>query len=69
MELKPWDTVHVELIGLYSKSITKENPGSAIIEKNASLTHMTMINPVTGWFEMIEVTRYDLNYFTGRNDE
>ena len=59
----------MDLIGLYSKSIRQNNLGSDIIENNASLTYMTMINPATGCFGIIEVTRYELNYVTGRNDE
>ena len=37
-ELKPWDTVHVELIGTYSKSIKQQQPGVTIIKNNVSLT-------------------------------
>ena len=37
-ELKPWDSVHVDLIGPYSKSIRQQHPGGAIIVNNFSLT-------------------------------
>ena len=30
-ELKPWDTVHVDLIGSYRKSIRKQQPGGTVI--------------------------------------
>ena len=30
-ELKPWDSVHVDLIGPYSKSIRQQQPGGTII--------------------------------------
>ena len=44
-ELKPWDLVHVELIGPYSKTIRKQHPGGDIIRMNTSLTWMAMIDP------------------------
>ena len=36
-ELKPWDLVHVDLIGTYSKSIRQNQIGINIIQKNTSL--------------------------------
>ena len=50
VELKPWDLVHVDLIGSYSKSIKQQQPGSAIMKNNGNLACMTMIDPSTGWF-------------------
>ena len=58
-ELKQWDMVHVGLIGLYSKSITQQQPGGAIIKNNVSLACM-IIELTTGWFEIFKVTTYDL---------
>ena len=49
-ELKTWDSVHVYLIGPYSKSIIKQHPGGIVICKNASLTCMSIIDSPTGWF-------------------
>ena len=46
-EIKPWNTVHVDLIGPYSKSIRQQQPGGTIIQKNAILTCMMIINPAT----------------------
>ena len=46
-ELKPWDLVHVELIGPYINSIRKQQSGNVIIRKNASLTCITIIDPIT----------------------
>ena len=37
-KLKLWDTLHVDLIGTYIKSIIKQQPGGAIIMNKASLT-------------------------------
>ena len=42
--------VHVELIGLYSKSIIQEQLGSTIIDNNVIITLMTMVYTATGWF-------------------
>ena len=47
-ELKPFDTVHVDLIGTYSKSMRQQHTGGAIINNNVSITCMTMINRATG---------------------
>ena len=47
-EIKPSDTVHVYLIGQYSKSISEQQPSFTSIRNNDSLTCMTMIDPATG---------------------
>ena len=54
-EIKPWDLVHVDLIGQYSNSIRQNHLGGAIISNNVSLTCMVIIDPNTGWFEIIEI--------------
>ena len=46
-ELKPWDLVHLYLIGPYSKSIRQQHTGGAIILNNYILACMTIIDPVT----------------------
>ena len=68
-ELKLWDTVHVDLIGPYIKSIRKEDPGGANLRKNASQNCIEMINPVTGWFQIIEIPTFDLGEVTAGNDK
>ena len=68
-ELKPWDLVHVDLIGPYRKSIRKHHPGGAIIRKNVSLTCMTIIETATGWLEIIEIPTFDLDEVTSGNGE
>ena len=45
----------------YSKSIRQHKTGGAIIKNDVSLTCMTMINLATGWFEIVEITLFDLN--------
>ena len=68
-ELKPWDKVHVDLIGLYSNSIRQQQPGGTVIRKNSSLTCMTVIDLYTGWFEIVEMPTFDLEEVTIGNDE
>ena len=68
-ELKTWDSLHVDLIGPYSKSISKQQPGGAIIWNNASLTCMEMIDPVKVWFDIPKITLFDLDEVTAGNDE
>ena len=68
-ELKPWDTVYVDMIGPYSQSIIQQHPGGTIIRNNASLTCMTMIDPATGWFKIVKIPMFELEEVTIGNDE
>ena len=68
VELKPWDTVHVYLLGLYSKSIIQQQTEGPIIKNNVSLTCMKMLDPATGWFKRTEMRMYELNEVTYGND-
>ena len=68
-ELKLWDMVHVDLIGPYSKSIIQQQPGGILIRNNASLTHMTTIDPVTGCFGIVKISTFDLKEVTLCNDK
>ena len=68
-ELKLWDTVHMELIVIYSKSIRQHHPGGTVIRHNSSLTCMPMIDPTTGWLEIVETPTFDLEEVTIGNDE
>ena len=69
VELKPWDTVHVDLIVPYRKSIRQQQPGGTVIRKNDGLNCMTMIDPTTGWFEIVEITTFDLKEVKIGNDK
>ena len=60
-ELKPRDSVHVYLIGPYSKSIRQHHPIGAIVKNNFSLTCMAIIDSATGWFEIVKLPMYDIN--------
>ena len=68
-ELKPRYLVHVELIGPYRNYIRKQQIGGAIIRNNDSLTCRKIINPATGWFEIVEITMEDHDDDTTGNDE
>ena len=68
-EPKPWYAMHVDLIGTYRKSIRQQQPGGAIIWKNASMTCMTMIDPATGWFKIFEMPTFNLDEVTASNNE
>ena len=68
-ELKPWELVHVDLIGPYSNSIRQHQPGGAIIKDNVSLACMITIDPATDWFEIFKIPTYNLDEVTGVNDE
>ena len=39
----------------YSKSIIQHQIGDDIISNNVSLTFRTIIDPATGWFEIVEI--------------
>ena len=60
-ELVPWDTVHTDLIGPYAIRANQFQPDGTTIEVELSLTCMTMIDPVTGWFEIVEVPSFIAN--------
>ena len=68
-ELKPWDLVHIELIGPYSKSIRHQKPCGTVIRNNASLTFMPMIDPATSWSKIAEIPTFDLEEVVLDNDE
>ena len=59
----------MDLVGLYSKSIRQQQPGSAIIRNKDSLTCMTIIDPATGWFKIVEIPTFDLDKVTSGNDK
>ena len=59
-DLKPWDTVHIDLIGPYTKEVYQQQPGVDKPKKvDLELTAMTFIDPATGWFEVAEVPSID----------
>ena len=68
-ELKPWDTVHVDLISPYRKSIRQHQTGGTVIRNTASITCMMMIYPATGWFKIVKINMFDLEGVAIGNDE
>ena len=44
-EMKPWDVVHVDLIGSYIKYMRQHQTGRTTIDNYVCLTCMTMIDP------------------------
>ena len=68
-ELKLWDSVHIDLIVTYSKSIRKHQKGGNIICKNVSLSCMITIDPATVWFEIFDIPMFDLKEAAIGNDE
>ena len=59
-DLVPWRTVHTDLIGPYSITAKQIQPGGDIKEIELKLTAMTMVDPATGWFEIVEVPYYSI---------
>ena len=61
--------VRLYLKGPYRKSIIQQQPGVTTIKSDVSLNCMRMTEPVTGWFGIFGVLKFDLNEVTGGNDE
>jgi hypothetical protein len=57
-DLTPWKTVHVDLVGPYTVTTQQFQPDGSIQTKTLQLTCMTMLDPVTGWFEIVEVPNF-----------
>ena len=57
-ELTPWDTVHTDLIGPYTVTTNQLQHDGKIVETELELTCMTMMDPATGWFEIVEIPSY-----------
>ena len=59
--LVPWETVHIDLIGPYTVTAQQIQPGGELKEVELKLTAMTMVDPATGWFDMVEVPYYSID--------
>ena len=44
-------------------------PGRNVIRKDASLTCMTIVDPATVWFDIVEIPRFESNEIALGNDE
>ena len=55
-EVIPWHTVCIDLIGPYPVGYDKKDKNNKIIDANQIILHcLTMIDPATGWFEIVEI--------------
>ena len=61
--------MHVYLIGKYNKSIRQHQPGGTVICNNGILVCMTMIDPATGWFEIVKIPTFNLYEVSIGNNE
>ena len=59
--------MHIDLLVTYHKYIIQHNLCGATMNSDFNLTYTTMINPETGWFEVVKVPTYDLDEATGFN--
>ena len=67
--LKPWNLVHINLIGAYSKSIRQQHPIGTFIKNYVILSCMKMIDPSKVRFEVVEVPCFDLYEVARENKE
>ena len=68
-DLIPWHTVHTDLIGPYALTVKQYQPDGTIITKEFSLTCMTFLDPVTGWFEIVQVPLFNIDDVKNGNRE
>ena len=54
-QIVPWRSVHVDLVGPYT---LKDKSGKAILD----FMCLTMIDPATGWFEIIELPEKEVSF-------
>ena len=69
VELKRWDMAHLDLIDPYRKYIRQQHTYGTVILNNDSINCMTMIDPATGWFEIVNITTLGPEEVTIGNDE
>ena len=60
--------MHIDLIGPYSITAKQTQPGDEIKEIELHLTAMTMVHPAMGWFEIVEVPYYNIEYVVNNRD-
>lgn len=69
-DLIPWYTVHTDLIRpSYTLTVKQYQPDGTIITKELSLTCMTLLDLATGWFEIIQVPRFNIDDVNNGNRE
>jgi Integrase core domain. len=58
--LTPWSSVHIDLKGPYHITALQNKPGLKTESMDFCLLLMTMVNPVTRWFEVVQVPIFDI---------
>ena len=59
-EMQPWKEVNTDLVGPYKITAFQEQPGQKENKKvELTLIAMTIIDPATGWFEIVELPERD----------
>ena len=53
----------------YIQSIRQHQTGDAIIRNDVGMNYRTMIEPATGWFDIVEIMTQDLDEVMTGNDE
>ena len=60
--------MHTDLIGPYSITAKQTQPGGEIKEVELQLTAMTVVDPATGGFEIVEVPYYNIEDIVNDKD-
>ena len=68
-ELKPWNMVHIYLIGPYNKTVQQLQPGNLIKDVYLNSTCMTFIYPCTRWYGIAQVTYFYIEEIENDNRE
>ena len=61
--------MHENLICMYVDTIRQHQIGAAIIPNKLSLACITMINPTTGWFKIVQLPCFDIEEITAKNNK
>ena len=67
--LKFWNSVHINLIIPYDKSIIQHNSGDTIINKDIRFNCIKITDLATGWFNFSEKPSFTLKEVSTRNNE
>ena len=64
VEETPWDTLCIDLVGPYTVGQVKKGRGKTKDDSSnvTTLWAMTMIDPATGWFEIVEIPNKHADY-------
>ncbi len=68
-EVIPWKTLCIDLIGPYTFGKPPRKVRGKIIDKQVKLHCLTMIDPATGWFEIIEINDTKADYISNKLEQ